>query len=322
MRTIIALTTFGRQPVKRIAAIFGVVLGLMTGAAQAVPSNMFVFGDSLMDTGNLYTATTGGVPVSPPYFNGRYSNGPLFAELIAGTYGITLTPSLLGGNNFSWAGAQTGTGVSSGFIPNVQTQINSYLSSVGGIADPNAVYWIEGGGNDVLQAAQSGNVAAAIAGIVNNISNEILTLYGSGADNFVIVNVPNVGATPLVQSLGSAAAADATAIAMGINQGLLQDLTIIRGALPFLNLEVLDLFSLGDMVAANPLAYGFTNTTDACLTGTSLCANPDQYLYWDSFHPTAAVGRLVASFYIPEPSTLLLLLLPIAAIGFSKRKST
>jgi hypothetical protein len=38
---------------KRIAAIFGVVLGLLTGAAQAVPSNMFVFGDSLMDTGNL-----------------------------------------------------------------------------------------------------------------------------------------------------------------------------------------------------------------------------------------------------------------------------
>jgi hypothetical protein len=75
-------------------------------------------------------------------------------------------------------------------------------------------------------------------------------------------------------------------------------------------------------VAANPLAFGFTNTSDACLTETTLCSKPDQYLYWDSFHPTAAVGRLVASFYIPEPSTLLLLLLPIAAIGFSKRKST
>jgi phospholipase/lecithinase/hemolysin len=310
---------------KRIAAILGVVLGLMTGAAQAVPSNMFVFGDSLMDTGNLYIATTAAgspTPPSPPYFNGRFSNGPLFDELIAGTYGITLTPSLLGGNNFSWAGAQTGTGVSSGFIPNVQTQINSYLTSRSGIADPNAVYWIEGGGNDVLPASQSANVPAAIAGIVNNIVTEILTLYGSGADNFVIVNVPNVGATPRVQALGPDAAAGATAIAMGINQGLLQALTIFRGADPTLNLQLLDFFALGNTVAANPLAYGFTNTTAPCLTETTLCPNPDQYLYWDSFHPTAAVGRLVASFYIPEPSTLLLLLLPIAAIGFSKRKST
>lgn len=305
---------------KRIATILGVVLGLMTGAAQAVPSNMFVFGDSLMDTGNLFLATSGSPP--PPYFNGRFSNGPLFDELIAGSYGITLTPSLLGGNNFSWAGAQTGTGVSSGFIPNVQTQIGSFLTSRSGIADPNAVYWIEGGGNDVLPASQSANVPVAIAGIVNNIATEIVTLANSGAKNFVIVNVPNVGVTPRVQELGPAAAAGATAITMAINQGLLQAISTISGSYPSLNLQLLDLYGIGNMVAANPLAYGFTNTTDACLTEKSLCANPDQYLYWDSFHPTAAVGRLVAAIYIPEPSTLFLLLLPIAALGFSKRKST
>jgi outer membrane lipase/esterase len=307
---------------KRIATIFGVVLGLMTGAAQAVPSNMFVFGDSLMDTGNLFIASSGATPTSPPYFNGRFSNGALFDELIAGKYGITLTPSILGGNNFSWAGAQTGTGVSSGFIPNVQTQIGSFLTSRSGVADPNAVYWIEGGGNDVLPASQSGNVPAAIAGIVNNIATEIVTLANSGAKNFVIVNVPNVGATPRVQALGAAAAAGATAITVGINQGLLQALTSISGSYPSLNLQLLDLYGIGNTVAANPLAFGFTNTSDACLTETTLCSNPNQYLYWDSFHPTAAVGQLVAKFFIPEPSTLLLLLLPIPAIGLSKRKSS
>jgi outer membrane lipase/esterase len=305
---------------KRIAAIFSVVLGLMTGAAQAVPSNMFVFGDSLMDTGNLFLATSGTPP--PPYFNGRFSNGPVFAELIAGTYGIALTPSLLSGNNFSWAGAQTGPGVTNGFIPNVQTQIGSFLTSRSGVADPNAVYWIEGGGNDVLPASQSADVPVAIAGIVNNIATEIVTLANSGAKNFVIVNVPNVGATPRVQAFGPAAAAGATGITMAINQGLLQAITSISGNYPSLNLQLLDLYGIGNMVAANPLAYGFTNTTDACLTENSLCTNPDQYLYWDSFHPTAAVGRLVAAVYIPEPSTLLLLLLPIAVLGFSKRKST
>ena len=161
----------------------------------------------------------------------------------------------------------------------------------------------------------------AVAGIVNNIATEILTLAGSGAKNFVIVNVPNVGATPRVQALGPAAAAGATGITMAINQGLLQALTSIGSSNPSLNLQLLDLYGIGNMVAANPLAYGFTNTKDACLTETTLCSNPNQYLYWDSFHPTAAVGRLVAAIYIPEPSTLLLLLLPIAALGLSKRKS-
>jgi outer membrane lipase/esterase len=108
---------------------------------------------------------------------------------------------------------------------------------------------------------------------------------------------------------------------MAINQGLLQVLAMISGSDPSLKLQLLDLYGIGSMVAANPLAYGFTNTKDACLTETTLCKNPDQYLYWDSFHPTAAVGRLVAAIYIPEPSTLLLLLLPIAALGLSKRKS-
>jgi outer membrane lipase/esterase len=299
-----------------------VAAALCAGATvEAAPTNVYVFGDSLMDTGNLFLAI--GTPPAP-YFNGRFSNGPLFDELIAGKYGITLTPSLTGGNNFSWAGAQTGTGLSSGFIPNVQTQINAFLGVKGGVADPNALYIIDGGGNDVLPAANSGNVPAAIAGIVQNIVTEIETLAGHGAKNFEIVNVADVGATPRVRAFGPAAAAGATAISAAIDQGLLQALMAIHGSDPSLDLDLLDLFGIGASVAANPAAYGFTNTIDPCFDGTSVCANPDQYLYWDTFHPTAAVGRIVASTsttQIPEPPTLLMLGLALAGLMFSKRKT-
>ena len=302
------------------AAVFAA--GLSMGAsAQAVPSNVFVFGDSLMDTGNLFLAT-GGFPPAP-YFGGRFSNGPLFGEIIAGNLGLALTPSLVDGNNFSWAGAQTGTGLSNGFIPNVQTQINQFLGPFGELADPNALYIIDGGGNDVLPASASANLPAAIAAIVGNIKTEVETLAAAGAKNFVIINVARVGDTPRVQALGGAAAAGANFISNQINQGLLSALMDIHGNNKNLDLDLLDLFALGTTVNANPGAFAFTNSTDPCFDGANVCANPDQYLYWDTFHPTAAVGRIIAATstsQIPEPTTLLLLSIALAGMALRTRR--
>lgn len=302
------------------AAMFAA--GLSLGAsAQAAPSNVFVFGDSLMDTGNLFLAA--GIPPSPPYFGGRFSNGPLFGEIMAGNLGFALTPSILGGNNFSWAGAQTGTGLSSGFIPNVQTQINQFLGAFGGLANPNALYIIDGGGNDVLPASAAANVPAAIAAIVGNIKTEVETLAAAGAKNFVIINVARVGDTPRVQALGAGAVGGANFISNQINQGLLSALMDIHSNNKNLDLDLLDLFALGTAVNANPAAFGFTNGADPCFNGVTVCANPDEYLYWDTFHPTAAVGRIIAAtstLQIPEPATLMLLSIALAGMALRARR--
>jgi outer membrane lipase/esterase len=79
--------------------------GLLTAThASALPfTNVYVFGDSLMDVGNVYTATGGATPPSPPYFNGRWSNGPLAVDQFAADYGVTLKPSVLGGTGYAGA---------------------------------------------------------------------------------------------------------------------------------------------------------------------------------------------------------------------------
>lgn len=41
--------------------------------ASAAIDQLYVFGDSLSDTGNTYKATQGIIPPSPPYFQGRFS---------------------------------------------------------------------------------------------------------------------------------------------------------------------------------------------------------------------------------------------------------
>ena len=69
-------------------------------AAQAANphfSAIYVFGDSYCDAGNLFIADGGIFPISPPYYKGRFSNGLVWAEHVAGSWGLPLTPSLAGG---------------------------------------------------------------------------------------------------------------------------------------------------------------------------------------------------------------------------------
>lgn len=54
---------------------------------------LVVFGDSYCDVGNLFLATGGAEPVAP-YYNGRFSNGPIWLDHVAGFLGVPLQPSL------------------------------------------------------------------------------------------------------------------------------------------------------------------------------------------------------------------------------------
>ncbi len=97
--------------------------------SQAQPINaLIVFGDSLSDSGNLYTYTGTAFPPSPPYDPGHFSNGRVWAEVLADALFLGgLTPSLLGGTNYSWGGAETGFGLSSQGTPNLGEQVKAYL---------------------------------------------------------------------------------------------------------------------------------------------------------------------------------------------------
>jgi phospholipase/lecithinase/hemolysin len=109
-------------------------------------SEIFVFGDSLSDTGNIFALTKGQVPPSPPYFQGRASNGPVAVELLAKQDpNFTLNPL----NNFALLGAGTGKGNSleddlGGIdLPGLRDQIDTFSAVTKlttGKADKNALY--------------------------------------------------------------------------------------------------------------------------------------------------------------------------------------
>ncbi|MDZ4862057.1 MAG: SGNH/GDSL hydrolase family protein, partial [Gemmatimonadota bacterium] len=157
---------------RALSLVGALVIALVSAQASAY-SALYVFGDSLSDTGNVFAAT-GGTNPPPPYFNGRFSNGPVWVETLSTNLGLgAVNPSLLGGKNFAWGGATTG-GTPPPAIPgtSLTQQVAGYLVGVGGVADASGLYVVWGGGNDV----RAGNITNSVA----NISAMITSLAGAG----------------------------------------------------------------------------------------------------------------------------------------------
>ena len=82
-------------------ALAGGLLPVPPGWAASFTS-FWVLGDSLSDPGNLYAATGGTTPVSPPYYEGRFSNGPVWAEHVADRF----EAKGLATGNFAYGGSK------------------------------------------------------------------------------------------------------------------------------------------------------------------------------------------------------------------------
>jgi outer membrane lipase/esterase len=262
-----------------IATFLG--LGSMSARA-AVPAYdaLYVFGDSYCDVGNIFAATGGAEPAAP-YYNGRFSNGPIWLDHVAGFLRVPFTASSLGGTDYAWGGAWVTApqSIPGGTIPSVPEQVEGYLSQHGGKADPNALYVLEGGGNDIL-GATSGDPDALGHEIAMGISDSERMLRQAGARHFVIPDLFNVGLLPAAAGNTAFASAASDATNRWVDQllaydQLLQGIHIIR----------MDVFSLLNAVETDQTHFGFTNVTDPCLT-TAVCSDPDHTFFWDTHHPT------------------------------------
>jgi outer membrane lipase/esterase len=312
---------FSGRPVarsRRTVSFVGALLVALFSLQASAYSAMYVFGDSLSDTGNLF-ASNGGFPLAP-YAPGRISNGPVWVETLSANLGLgAVAPSSLGGKNFAWAGAVTGPSLTSG-VPTLTQQAATYLGGVGGVADANALYVVWGGGNDV----RAGNVTNT----VSNLAAIITSLAGAGATNFLVPNLPNVGLTPDAIAGGPAAVAGATFLSNLVNTQLAATMPGLASGLG-VNLVILDVWGfLNNTIAGSP-GNGYTNTNQTCYVGPSFgtgtaCANPNEYIFWDGIHPTARahqdLGNLASS-VIPVPAAAWLFVSAVAALGGLRRKA-
>lgn len=297
----------------------------LSNLTHAAYTQMISFGDSLSDRGNVFLATSGASPVAP-YDNGQFSNGDVWTARVASALGVTSTASLSGGTNYAYGGARTFTG-GGGLVPTTQDQVNGYLASTSGVADPNALYTIWTGGNDI-NGVLGGDTSANFATAATTVGTIAQALVDAGAQSILINNLPNLGLVPGVTAAGPAAVAGATSFTNTFNSILAGAVAGVTGTA---NITLLDAFSLTNAIVANPASYGLTNATDRCLAADNVteCANPDDYLFYDDLHPTAAGQQLIADAVlavpsiaanaVPVPAALPLMLSALMGLGFFKR---
>jgi cholinesterase len=296
-----------------IGTIFSGVLALSSPSQAATFSQLFVFGDSLSDPGNFFNLSGGTNPLAP-YAQGRLSNGPVWSEYLA--QGLNLTPvpvtllPLLGGPqagvqgvNFAVAGALTdrlnpvpGLGQASDNVifpglPGLQFELTSFAQfNAIAPAKPDALYTLWFGANDYLGG---GRTSPAIP--IDRIGSAITTLYGQGARNFLIPNLPDLGQLPINLGQPNQAAA-LTGLTQAHNNGLATLLPSLLTQLPGSQITILDVNQLFRDVTTTPAAFGFTNIQTPCFASTTAVANNCAGdLFADALHPTTAAHQLIAA---------------------------
>ncbi|MEB3168946.1 MAG: SGNH/GDSL hydrolase family protein [Synechococcaceae cyanobacterium] len=343
-----------RPRLRVMAAAAALVSALLPSAALAGVtslSHLFVFGDSLSDSGNA-GVISGGTFTPAPYAGNRATNGPVAVEQLWQQFNpgdTSFKPSLLGGSNFAILGATSGKEnnleTSSNLPPILQAayankgnawQLQNFISANPSFEAqtslfvvwlfPNDVFYFRGTGygNSAGTYDGSDGTATSFNAIddlaVSNVLGTINTLASRGARHFLVVNSPDLGLTPAFR--GTAAAADMTAISSDFNSKLETDLSTFTSANPLLDIELFQLDDVLNQLISSPTTYGLTNVTDPCLTSISVCSNPSQYLFWDTLHPTTAGHALIAqrlySTVVETPSPLPLLGFS-AAMGWSRR---
>jgi outer membrane lipase/esterase len=285
-----------------LSALLVVSITLSGGARATAFSGIYVFGDSLSDSGsdlNLSSAIHSVnpafpiVPGAPADLAGRFSNGPVAVEYLANILGLPLTPHYVtppflggqtAGTNYAQGGATTGSenaslpgslgnNLSTGF-KGVTGEVKDYRNSVA-TANPTALYIVWGGPNDFIHPGSTATLPScktainpAICTGVTNLANAVGLLASMGAEHILVPNMPDLGVTPKSIAAGPATVAAAHSLSAAFDAALAVALLNLSAQSPGVIVPV-DTFSLVDQIVHDPSAFGFLDVSHPCLTGSS-----------------------------------------------------
>lgn len=295
-----------RFKIKQVAVTISLVLGLVSTVQAGNYSAVYFYGDSLTDSG-VYRA----ILPNPSYDHFSTNPGTVWSQNLGADYGLAVSPAYAAqpstspvvfsqidsGNNFATGSARinlvTTTSTATVLIPPVSTQVTHMLAR--GPLDPNALYAISGGHNDVFAQLSAGSNAAAVAGIVtaaNDLTAQVTRLQSAGARHLIVVGIMDMTKTPIASMPGDVS-----------DPLLLGELVSsfnasLESGLAGKNLLYFNTGKMLNTVIANPAAYGFTNVTDAA-TPSSLGNPPDAgketgYLFADIRHPSAQFHKILS----------------------------
>ena len=319
----------GPTPTRKLPQVLGASLLLagwaMAGAVQAQSfDSVVVFGDSSSDPGNLASFQNQPLPLSSSL---RYPHGTNFStnpdwvwvQYLEQVYGGSgqYQPTESGGTNYAFGGAFITTNAPSLSMPNqsldqrlqnerlfIGNQMRVHFSGPNrDQANPNALYVIWGGGNDLGLVGSQGALTRArkalepgnnippvmIETVTETLTKDLLNLeqkaitaasdylkqiqylQEKGARNVVVLNLPPFGDTPDALFIDEKLSDIPVKDRVNDNSSMKFHQTLV-GGLSTLDHGVIaiDVQGLFQEITRDPGKYGFQNITEAACTGTRL----------------------------------------------------
>lgn len=328
-----------------LSTAISVATAVSAGASTLtdVYSGFYSIGDSLSDNGKL----NGIIPFAPPSLDGRFSNGPVWTELLASQFTAAGSQSInlaIGGAHAT--GPDLGAAAGANRLLTLQGQVGQLadIGALGGIAsggNPLVSVWM--GANDlfdILDPLISASFNAIDAANAVEAGIRSIATLGAQFDSFLVVNLPDLGRTPAFSTLlgdplglGAVSAA-ATALTDAFNAQLATNVQRLRGdgfdIMTFdanaLFADVLDGNLDGDLAVF--AGMDLRNPCTVSVTDPSFpsCNDPDQRLFVDGVHPNSIAHGVIADRVaasvapVPLPAGAPLMLLAVAALGLSSRR--
>ena len=266
-----------------------ILLVTATQSMQTPFDTMVSFGDSNSDTGNVYNLTGWKWPPASLYYQGRFSNGPVWIEKLD-TAKLT---------NYAYGSATSDNNLVRGYtafnttVPGVRQQIGIYRNStnMSKIDFARTIYIVWAGGNDYFFDA-SLSPAMVVASLMKGVDD----LIQMGGQQFLIVNQPPLQLLPAVLAFNNTPYF--TALVLSHNSNLSRSIQSYQAKFSNVTLRMLDMHTLITNILMNNSTYGI-NAASPCLNTSNvnapqICTNPDSYLFFDDYHFTTRMHQRIA----------------------------
>ncbi|MCH9690249.1 MAG: SGNH/GDSL hydrolase family protein [Gammaproteobacteria bacterium] len=288
---------------------------LMSGAMAAPVNKVVIFGDSLSDTGNLYEYMRHQLPMSPPYNNGRFTDGAVWIEHVLEHYFPTDAKLRL--LNYAFGGSGVGSedenedeGLNDGAMLNLDSEVSSYLLAHDDKADPASLYVVWMGSNNYLSLPEAldDEVQFTLTGIRRSLD----VLVQKGAKHIMVVGVPDLGQIPMAREFEYVD--ELTYLSNQHNIKLKEMIEELKTLNSDVQWVFYDVFSLLTEAVNSPETYGFKDVTGTCYDSLDYVSSSqpilsmaarieprvrtanacDTYLFFDPVHPSGRAHEYIA----------------------------
>lgn len=281
------------------------LLIFVMGTSHAAPfDNMYIFGDSLSDTGNTKLCTDKGS------LNGRFCNGKLWNDWLSQRLKLPLpvtsknnAEGIPNSTNFSCSTATTTPSITNNIpgVSDIQEQIIGKKNLNGDLILDNAfdregrnfnakdIVFVWAGANNLFYTEQTGIIAA------EDGMKVVLDLLGQrDIKKLVLLNLPNIGVTPRYSDGSNPEGQkEAAQFSSTFNEELERQMDLFRAKYPQTQTATVDIYSIFNNLLKNYKNEGFTYGNDTYWT-KDIAQDPDNFIFFDDIHPTEAGHQHIA----------------------------